>query len=94
MDVNQIENFIRKQLSELANIPLDEVTGGTELIGESRAIKSRTLVELMLVLEEFAEDELGVEFDWTSDSAMSENRSIFRTVHTLSQHIHSLTVAS
>lgn len=52
------------------------------LVGSQRAIKSRELVELCLALEEYAE-ELNFEFDWTSESAMSPTKSIFRTLGTL-----------
>jgi len=31
-----------------------------------------------------------VHFDWTSDSAMSANRSVYRTVASLADHIASL----
>ena len=40
------------------------------------------LVELCLVLEDKAGD-LGFEFDWTSEAAMSRSRSLFRTVTSL-----------
>lgn len=40
------------------------------------------LVELCLALEDKAPD-LGFEFDWTSDAAMSNSRSMFRTAGSL-----------
>jgi hypothetical protein len=41
-----------------------------------------TLVELCLSLEDIAA-ELGFDFDWTSESAMSKSRSMFRTAGAL-----------
>ena len=55
-----------------------------ELIGGNSLIDSIKLVEICLALEDKA-DEIGFEFDWTSDSAMSKSRSIFRSVKTLAQ---------
>jgi hypothetical protein len=40
------------------------------------------LVELCLALEDMAV-EIGFEFDWTSDAAMSRSRSMFRTAGSL-----------
>jgi len=42
------------------------------------------LVELCLELEDKAAD-IGFEFDWTSDSAMSRSRSMFRTAGSLAE---------
>lgn len=64
---------------------------GIALIGPEAALNSRQLVEVLLELEEFAEDDLGVEFDWTADSALSMTRSIMRTIGTLVDHLHGLT---
>ena len=54
----------------------------TELIGASSLLDSMKLVELCLLLEDYA-NELGFEFDWTSESAMSKSRSIFKSLKTL-----------
>ena len=45
---------------------------------------------LLIAAEEYARDELGAMFDWTSDSAMSEARSVLRSVGTLSKHLSEL----
>jgi acyl carrier protein len=58
---------------------LDETT---QLIGDGSVLDSMKLVELCLLLEDIA-GEIGFEFDWTSDSAMSRSRSMFRTTGTL-----------
>ena len=42
------------------------------------------LVEVCLSLEDLADDH-GFEFDWTSESAMSMSRSMFRSVAVLAE---------
>ncbi len=59
-----------------------EVTGDMQLIGGNGVLDSMKLVELCLMLEDMA-TELGFEFDWTSDTAMSRSRSMFRTAESL-----------
>lgn len=59
-----------------------EVTDDMPLIGGNGVLDSMKLVELCLMLEDMA-TELGFEFDWTSDTAMSRSRSMFRTAQSL-----------
>ncbi|MBB3047301.1 acyl carrier protein [Litorivivens lipolytica] len=54
-----------------------------QLIGDGSVLDSMKLVEVCLALEDRA-DELGFEFDWTSDAAMSKSRSMFRSISSLS----------
>ncbi len=54
------------------------VTDDTPLIGGESFLDSMQLVELCVALEDKA-SELGFEFDWTSEAAMSKSRSMFRT---------------
>ena len=61
-----------------ANIRYD-----TPIIGSNSPIDSMGLVQLCLSLEEKAE-ELGFEFDWTTESAMSRSRGMFRSIDSLS----------
>lgn len=61
------------------NSPVSE---NTPLIGDDRALNSMKLLELCLSLEDIATD-LGFEFDWTSETAMSKSRSMFRTAGAL-----------
>ena len=58
------------------------VAEDTPLIGDDRALDSMKLLELCLSLEDMATD-LGFEFDWTSETAMSKSRSMFRTAGSL-----------
>ena len=52
------------------------------LMGQGGLIDSMGLVELCLILEDYALD-LNFEFDWASEKAMSSTKSIFRSVETL-----------
>ena len=53
------------------------------LIGSDSALDSMKLVGLCLTLEDKAGDEF--RFDWTSETAMSKSRSMFRSVHSLAE---------
>lgn len=79
----------------MESIVLDEVVGlvgdkslqislDTELIGDGSVLDSLGLVELCLRLEDRA-SELGFEFDWTSESAMSTSKGMFRSVGSLEE---------
>lgn len=59
-----------------------DVSENSTLIGENRILDSLGLVELCLRLEEMSQ-EFGFEFDWTSSTAMSASKSMFRSVGTL-----------
>ena len=56
----------------------------TPIIGSKSPIDSMGLVQLCLSLEEKAE-ELGFEFDWTTETAMSRSRGMFRSIESLSE---------
>jgi len=58
------------------------VKADTPLIGEGSILDSMKLVELCLSLEDKASD-MGFEFDWTYDAAMSRTRSMFRSAGSL-----------
>ncbi len=85
MGMTDLKEKIVRMVSDLAELEDVSVDENTPLIGSTRIIKSRALVELCLALEDYAE-ELGFEFDWTSEAAMSQSRSIFRTVGSLVGH--------
>lgn len=73
--------------AEVRSVVKDEsvaLTADTVLIGDGRVLDSLALVELCLRLEDRAAS-MGFEFDWTSESAMSRTRSIFRTVGALQE---------
>lgn len=61
-----------------------EVTVDMKLVGSESSLDSMKLVEVCLALEDVA-DEYGFEFDWTSGTAMSKSRSMFRDVLSLAE---------
>lgn len=81
------EAFIREELASLTGADPASIKAETVLVGQNRVLDSADLVVLLLSVEEFAKDRIGVEWDWTSDSAMSEARSVLRSVGSLSQHL-------
>ncbi len=87
---DEIVAKVKGLLVELGSLSETEITEDTALIGPGATIKSRVIVEILLALEEYAEDELDAEFDWTSDSAISIERSVFRAVGPLAKHLHEI----
>ena len=85
MKLTQIENIIIEIVQELMEDEVDctEISLKTNLIGSDAILDSMKLVELSLSLEDKA-SEIGFDFDWTSENAMSRSKSFFRTVETLS----------
>ena len=61
------------------------LTNNSPLIGNEAVLDSRGLVELLVALDDFMEEEFGTEFDWTSDKAMSARNSPFRTPQHLAE---------
>jgi len=90
----EVLTTVAETLAELGEIPLDRISEDTQLIGPEAVIKSRVIVELLLTLEEYAEAQLGAEFDWTSDSAMSTESSMFKSVGTLCDHLFEIQKAN
>jgi acyl carrier protein len=85
-----IEEFIRGEVATLTGADAASINAESVLIGSNRVLDSADLVVLLLAVEEFASEKLGVAWDWTSDSAMSEARSVLRNVATLAQHLAEL----
>ena len=94
MDRAGILATIIEYLCEFGELDRATVSEDTKLIGADAAIKSRALVELLLALEDFAETDLGCNFDWTSDQALSEANSAFRSVGSLTERLHQLAQGS
>ena len=79
--MSSTESIKSEVFSQIAQLLEDKsliVTDDMSLIGGESVLDSMKLVELCLALEDKAAD-LGFEFDWTSDAAMSRSRSMFRT---------------
>ncbi len=87
---DDVERFIRDEIVAMTAMAPDSITSDTVLVGTGRVIDSADLVMLLLSVEEFARDRLGAAFDWTSDSAMSEARSVLRNVGTLARSVTDL----
>ena len=79
---DSVKTEVFSQISQLLENKLLTVTDDMPLIGGESVLDSMKLVELCLALEDKAAD-IGFEFDWTSDAAMSRSRSMFRTAGSL-----------
>ena len=80
--VESVKSEVFSQIAQLLENKSLIVTDDMPLIGGEGVLDSMKLVELCLALEDKAA-EIGFEFDWTSDAAMSRSRSMFRTVDSL-----------
>jgi acyl carrier protein len=86
----EIEEFLRGEVAAFTGKEPATITSETVLVGAGRVVDSADLVMLLLAAEDFARDRLGAQFDWTSDSAMSEARSVLRNIGTLARHLFDL----
>ena len=86
IDKKIIKSEIIQAIESLIDESPVELNESTALLGDSGLMDSMSLVELCLILEDKA-SELGFEFDWTSDSAMSRSRSMFRSVGSLTDEM-------
>ena len=84
--LNEVTKIV-KDILETSDI---QITKDTVLLGEESHVKSRELVEILLELEDLMDEEFSIEFDWSSNSAMSEANSNYRTIESLSDHLKSL----
>ncbi len=92
MNRNKIVNFLMsavRDIREQSDAPEACISEDTVLFGREGVLTSLMLVELMLALEDFC-NENGIEFVWASDSAMSQRRSVYRTVASLTDFVLSL----
>lgn len=76
------ENLFLDVVGKVAQFKLGEVSLDSQLMSGDNPVDSVTLVEICVRLEDLALD-LGFDFDWMSEDAMSRSRSIFRTFGTL-----------
>jgi len=87
VELKEIADFLCRELASITGRPVESFGEQSALIGARTEVSSRGLVELLLAAEDFANERLGFAFDWSSDSAMSEARSHFRTVGSLAHHL-------
>jgi acyl carrier protein len=83
-DHSKIAAKILAIISKVAEKPIEVISPETQLIGDGSVLDSMKLVELCLELEDIAA-ELGFDFDWTSENAMSKSRGMFRSVASLTE---------
>ena len=86
--VESVKFEVFSQIAQLLENKSLTVTDDMPLIGGEGVLDSMKLVELCLALEDKAA-EIGFEFDWTSDAAMSRSRSMFRTAASLAAEFFS-----
>ncbi len=94
LEYPEIEQFVRQEVAQLTGQPADSIDENTVLVGTGRVVDSADLVMLLLAAEDFARDRMNAHFDWSSDSAMSEARSVMRSVGSLSRHLSQLSPES
>lgn len=94
METQAISEFILEEISSITSLDRGKLNQDTVLFGSDGIMKSRDIVELLLAIEEYMDAKFGVEFDWTSDSAMSNPRSVFGSVERLANHLGGLVKAA
>lgn len=82
VDSSALKHRVYAAVGELVEDKSLAIGAATVLLGDGSVLDSMRLVELCLLLEDIAADQ-GFEFDWTSETAMSKSRSIFRTAGAL-----------
>lgn len=65
------------------------ISEDTQLFGREGVLASLMLVELMLAVEDYCTEQ-GRIFAWTDDAAMSERRSVYRSIGSLADAILAL----
>jgi acyl carrier protein len=83
MNIEKSKSIVKEILTEVLDSKI-EIKDEMQLIGGEALLDSMKLVEVCLSLEDAADDK-SFEFDWTSESAMSKSRSMFRTVEALAE---------
>lgn len=76
------ENRFLEIIAEIVKDGQGGLSLDSPLMSGNNPVDSVTLVEICVRLEDLA-TELGFDFDWMSENAMSRSRSVFHTVGTL-----------
>ena len=87
MDQAVVSSKVIDILVGIASVERGSISGDSALIGENGIVDSQGLLQLLLALEDYADETFGARFDWMTDAAFSEERSPFRTVSTLSSFL-------
>ena len=84
--LNAVEE-LNQQLLPHEQVPLSV---DAQLFGSGGNLDSLGLVNLIVLVEERATNELGVSITLTNEKKLSQENSPFRSVQTLASHIHAL----
>lgn len=87
--IKTIGDFVKELLIQESRPLPPALNESTVLFGTDGLLDSMLLVELMLKVEDYCEEN-GISFSWTSDAAMSEKNSIYKTIGTLGNFVASL----
>lgn len=87
MNIDEAGELVLREVSRSIRNENVAADLSTPLMGEHGILDSIVLIELCVGLEDRA-SELGFEFDWTSDAAMSRSRSMFSTVRSLAEEFY------
>lgn len=90
MTHQQILDIINGVIAESSDNP---ITIDSSLVGPGSIVDSMGLVQICLALEEEA-DKINANFDWTSEKAMSQLNSIFKTPRSLCENFNLQTAVS
>lgn len=83
MDKGQIVSFLCENVRQISEAAPDIlIDGETPILGEKGILTSLQLVELMLALEDFCEEN-GQNFDWASDATFSTRNSAYASINSL-----------
>jgi acyl carrier protein len=82
-DLKEVEERVFQEIKNVSEDKESLINKTTSLIGEDGTIDSVDLVDMCLSLEDYAA-ELGFEFDWSSEKAMSATNSVFKDAGALS----------
>lgn len=89
MDKVQIISFLCENVRRISEAaPETQINGNTPILGENGVLTSLQLVELMLTLEDFCEEN-GQNFDWASDSTFSTRNSAYASINSLADALAS-----
>jgi len=91
--IESVRDLLLKCLQEADPPPPGPVDTETVLLGKSSHFDSLGLVNYIVDVEQALEDELGIAVTLADERAMSQTRSPFRTVQSLTDYIMTLATA-
>jgi acyl carrier protein len=86
---DKINTLIIDSIKEF-NITADEKIESEKIYGDGSSLDSMGLVNLIVLLENNIEDVFGKAISLTSEKALSQKRSPFKTIETLSNFVETL----